>query len=285
GGSQSNVSVHWSDELGGSLVRQFELQPGQEAIHHATFDGAADALAEDGGGLALLPLSEIGAGVPLVVTGACGRGTLGVGDAIRTGDYPLSEVVVLQYPTARQTPLARNLLKWLDGERAGIAIQRAGFVDLAVGPVIAAFDGRQEADPIALSFDGGTATEALRATLDDALRINVAMRFQDGSSLPDRTARLQISRLVSAIKSGEFDGQRIYFVGFSDADGAASTNLRLSERRAEAIRNEVEAAVTGLGGVTGFEAVGLGEAMPVACNGIDWGERLNRRVEVWAAPG
>ncbi|MEO1239840.1 MAG: phosphate ABC transporter substrate-binding/OmpA family protein, partial [Pseudomonadota bacterium] len=281
GGADYPVTVYTDRGFESALANRFALRPAVNARIEERPGHTAAALSDDPGGLALLPLSEIGSAVPLVITGACGRGALAVGDAVRTGDYPLSEVISLSPPPGRAPPLIRDFLSWLAGRDAQRAVQRAGFVDLRVGTVRPGFDGRQEADPVALSLGGSFSSQSAGEDLEGAQRLNVAMRFQDGSSQPDRLARMQIQRLVQAIQSGQFEGQSIIFVGFSDADGAVGANLRLSERRAEAIRSEVVSALSGSGGVAAFKAVGLGEAMPVACNGVDWGERLNRRVEVW----
>ncbi|MEO1196200.1 MAG: phosphate ABC transporter substrate-binding/OmpA family protein [Pseudomonadota bacterium] len=283
GGTADVVTVYRSRGFDSDLADRFALRPAANAVSPKGTMTVAAALSQDPGGLALLPLSEIGGAVPLVVTGSCGRGALAVGDAIRTGDYPLSEVITLSPPAGRAPPLVRDFLAWLIGQEARDAVQRAGFVDLRVGAISSGFDGRQEADPVALSLGGSLSNPLETPSLDGARRLNVAMRFQDGSSQPDRLARMQIARLVKAIQSGQLEGQSVIFVGFSDADGAANTNKRLSERRAEAIRNEVVAALAGGGGVADFKALGMGEAMPVACNGVDWGERLNRRVEVWTS--
>jgi len=145
-------------------------------------------------------------------------------------------------------------------------------------------DGRQEADPLALASTGvGGIETSMQAELGGARRLDIAIRFRDGSSLPDLAARVQIARLARAIASGRFDGDRLILAGFSDANGAAATNLQLSQRRAEAIRAAVLAEPVTGERLTALEARGFGEAMPVACNGVDWGESLNRRVEVWLA--
>lgn len=281
GGESLPVTVHWPRTYDGAFARQYGFDPSSDAARHNSVDAAAGALAADPGGLGLLHLSDIGSAVPLVVTGSCGRGILATADAVRTGDYPLSEFLVLRYPSRRLPPALRDFVGAITSAEASRAVSSAGFLDLGVTPVQSARDGRQEADAVSLSFNGQLNDEAALVELGQARRLNVAMRFQDGSSLPDRFARKQITRLVAAIKAGAFDGKRLRFVGFSDADGAADVNLRLSQRRAETIKAEVLAAVRERSGRVVLEAVGLGEAMPVACNGVDWGERLNRRVEVW----
>lgn len=283
GGEDINVTIVWPGELAGSAVVQFGLQPGPDALVVDDFRAATQAIARTPGGLALLPASELRTAVPLVVTGVCGRGTLGMGDAVRTGDYPLSDVIVLRGPARRGPPLLRDFITWLSSPAAFEAVRRAGFLDLSVGVIDAAFDGRQEANLRGVTLGGVAAPEQAVSALDGARRLNVAMRFEDGSSLPDAAGLIQIARLVRAIREGAFIGQRIIFAGFSDADGSVAANLELSERRADAIRAAVAAQLGSLRGEIDFEVVRVGEAMPVACNGTTWGERLNRRVEVWVA--
>ena len=60
--------------------------------------------------------------------------------------------------------------------------------------------------------------------------------------------------------------------GFTDTRGSTAYNLRLSQRRAMSVRQ----ALRGLAA----EAVGRGEAQPVASNASARGRSLNRRVEI-----
>lgn len=70
---------------------------------------------------------------------------------------------------------------------------------------------------------------------------------------------------------------RIRIEGFADARGSEAHNLKLSTRRAEALKE----ALVSLGvAPERIEAVGLGEAYPVASNGTEAGRQQNRRVEV-----
>jgi phosphate transport system substrate-binding protein len=72
------------------------------------------------------------------------------------------------------------------------------------------------------------------------------------------------------------------FVGFSDGDGGAASNLSIAQRRAETVRQ----AVTRAAEIADFSQLNLsvesfGEAMPMACDDSAWGRQVNRRVEVW----
>lgn len=69
---------------------------------------------------------------------------------------------------------------------------------------------------------------------------------------------------------------RIRVEGHTDADGSESSNLKLSEKRAKAVRDYLIAW-----GIASdrLDSVGCGETAPVADNETDEGKQKNRRVE------
>ena len=69
----------------------------------------------------------------------------------------------------------------------------------------------------------------------------------------------------------------IDIIGHTDSIGSDAYNMRLSERRAMAVRNFLvsEGVNSSIIGVSG-----MGERQPVASNDTDEGRALNRRVEV-----
>ncbi|WP_330696798.1 OmpA family protein [Fontisubflavum oceani] len=113
-------------------------------------------------------------------------------------------------------------------------------------------------------------------------RLSPTFRFAPGTTDLDPQSRSSVSRLARAIEQGEFDGQTLVFVGFSDGDGNAATNLRLSRGRAETVRTAIiEAASAADLNRLQLRVGAFGEAMPMACDDTDWGRAVNRRVEVW----
>lgn len=74
-----------------------------------------------------------------------------------------------------------------------------------------------------------------------------------------------------------FPRMRLEIAGHTDALGAASTNMRLSEERARAVKSQLVARY----GIAPdrLVAVGYGEDMPIASNATQTGRALNRRVE------
>ena len=81
--------------------------------------------------------------------------------------------------------------------------------------------------------------------------------------------------LQVALRPREADN--IVIEGFTDDRGSAQANQRLSERRAEAVRDALVREGIDAGRIN---ARGLGEAYPVASNQDPGGRQLNRRVEI-----
>jgi len=89
---------------------------------------------------------------------------------------------------------------------------------------------------------------------------------------PAREALAKVSGIVLA-----YPGLRLTIEGHTDSTGSQDFNQKLSEERAESVRDYL--AQQGLP-VNSMSAVGLGEAVPVADNGTPDGRQRNRRVEI-----
>ena len=96
-----------------------------------------------------------------------------------------------------------------------------------------------------------------------AERLSPTLRFEEGTTELDAQSLSAVSRLARAIEQGDFDGRELIFVGFSDGQGDAGANLRLSRGRSEAARLAViDAATDGdLNRVT-LSTAGFGEPCP-----------------------
>ncbi len=75
----------------------------------------------------------------------------------------------------------------------------------------------------------------------------------------------------------EYTDRRVRVEGYTDSTGAEAYNQKLSERRAEAVRNALI-----LDGIDSsrVDVQGFGEAYPVASNDTNSGRQQNRRVEI-----
>jgi phosphate transport system substrate-binding protein len=115
----------------------------------------------------------------------------------------------------------------------------------------------------------------------------LGFRFQGGTALLDAQSRSNVQLLAQLVEAGVYDGKQLVFAGFSDGQGLAAANEKLSARRAAAVRNSVLAALGDAADPDFFQTSvrGFGEAMPLACDDVVWGRSLNRRVEIWVRDG
>lgn len=87
-------------------------------------------------------------------------------------------------------------------------------------------------------------------------------------------AQDRLSRVADFLKASP---RGVVVEGYTDSTGSSSTNLRLSERRADSVRDYLVAQ-----GVSAdrISAAGKGESSPVASNANSAGRAMNRRVEI-----
>jgi len=72
--------------------------------------------------------------------------------------------------------------------------------------------------------------------------------------------------------------------GFSDATGSLDTNITLSQRRADSVREILLQKNSGYLNPDAVFSVGIGPIAPVGCNRLAEGREQNRRVEIWIRP-
>lgn len=119
---------------------------------------------------------------------------------------------------------------------------------------------RREMDVLAVTFKGDVSFDVNSADLKPGAQAEVARVAQVLNQYPQTT-------LVVA--------------GHTDSTGAEDYNQKLSERRAESVKN----ALVGHGVAPGrITTVGYGPSQPVADNATPEGRQLNRRVEIRIVP-
>ena len=262
-----------------------KLQPSRRfatAERHMDPKVLSDAVADDPAALGVVPYSSIGNAVPLVVSGACGLAIPATPDTIRSEDYPLTEPLFLHRIGARQPKLIRNFIAYTRSYEAQPVIRSTGFVDQAIGRVGFERQGDRLANAVLGAGDAPAAMKSVQemiGALMRAERLTLTFRFRDGSSELDPQSRSNLRRLSEAVNRGDFDGNEIAFVGFSDGVGPAGGNLRLSIERARSVRTAVAAMLDRA--PVQLSSEGYGETMPMACDDTTWGREVNRRVEVW----
>lgn len=292
GGADAPIVAHlMRDDLqDGSEFRRMILGHGielsEEAVTlHDRYDSLVTAIEQDPYALGLGRMSEGGAVKSLGLSGACGFEARAAASDIKSEDYPLTRPVFLYTPARRLPKLAREFLSFVVSPGAQIVVARTDFVDQGVDKLSFRDQGWRFAN--AINHAGEEITledlQSVTGTLQGAKRLTLGFRFEGGSTTLDAQSRSNVHLLAELLEAGVYDGQSLTFAGFSDGEGRASINAALSKRRAEAVLKAVRQAMG-----EAFEAdrvtlraEGFGEAMPLACDDVEWGRSLNRRVEVW----
>lgn len=269
GGPETPIALHALAEasalqqaLEALLLGQQGLPFAASARRHADVASLLAAVAEDPQALALVPASAAGGASRLALHDGCGRGLPATAEAVKAGDYPLVVPMVLHVRAERLSPVLRALLGWLSGPDVQATVRDTGFVDRAAAGL-------------------GPAPDAEGPAPGD-VRLTPTFRFEAGTAELDFAARAAIALLAREIAAGLHDGRTLVLAGHTDSTGTAAANLRLSEARAQAVREAIAVAAPEAAGrgVT-LLAEGFGPARPLVCDESGWAGRLNRRVELW----
>lgn len=260
------------------------VQMSDRVVSLASEAAVLDAVSQDPFGIGIAAFTNIGSNEVVQLSGRCGFGVDATALTIKAEDYPLTTPTYLYLPERRLPQLGREFLAYLRSEAAQMVTRRAGFVDQAMSIVPLSHQGDRLANAIAMAGEEVTLQELQRLSkfVTRQSRLSLTFRFEGGSTLLDAPSRSNVSWLARAMEAGRFDGRQLSFVGFSDGQGAASQNLSLARKRAEAVRQAVLAEAEALDQnrvQTLVEA--FGEALPMACDETAWGRGVNRRVEIW----
>ncbi|WP_394430943.1 OmpA family protein [Streptomyces sp. SGAir0957] len=109
-----------------------------------------------------------------------------------------------------------------------------------------------------------------------ALQAEVLFPKDSAKLNPD--ARSRIQTIADEINTQKAGAVRVF--GFTDNLGSYAHGLTLSKKRAEAVHDELTAALGAEGGNITFQVRGYSEDYPIADNTTEQGRKKNRRVEV-----
>ncbi|HHC29686.1 MAG TPA: cell envelope biogenesis protein OmpA, partial [Rhodobacterales bacterium] len=256
----------------------------EDILLHATLRGLTEAVRHDPFGIGISTFSQRGLADVVTLTGDCRFNVSANEASVKAGDYPLSTPMYLYLPGRRLPKMARDFLGYMRTTSAQRVIRRAGFVDQAFSEVPVSAQGERLSNAIVAAGEDVSLQELQRMVglFEGRSRIALSFRFRGGSSRLDTPSRANVAFLAAALEAGRFDGRKLAFVGFSDGEGSGDVNLRLSKRRAKAVRDAVlaETEVFDPARVE-IETAGFGEALPMACDDTEWGRGVNRRVEIW----
>lgn len=291
GGPDAPIALHLPD-VGYGLTQAVEdrlikvagLRFSDQIQAHTLSSDLAQEVASDPFAIGIASFAETGSSRPLTLAGTCGFTLSANRRNIKTEDYPLNSPMFLYLPARRLPKLARAFLAYTRGPAAQIVIRRSGFVDQVSEEVPLQAQGARLANAI-IAAGPETDLETLHnlvQTLRPMQRLTLTFRFETGSTRLDAQSRSNVAQLVREMEAGAYDERQLVFVGFSDGQGPAAGNLRISQARAKSVRDAVlEASETGNLTIDSIDIAAFGEAMPMACDDTDWGRQVNRRVEVW----
>lgn len=276
-GPGSELATTIADRLGQSVIA---------AIWHPDQASLGAAVARDPWALAIIGQSARGRARALPLTDSCGFPLVPGAGAIRSEDYPLAFPVLLLLPPRRLPLLAREFLEFLSSPAGDRAVASLGYVGRNIERHPLTDDGLRLIN--AIRGAGSEVTLPDLQHLVEAMtgtdRLSLTFRFADSGTELDAPSRDNLEDLARLIGSGSFRTERLSLAGFSDGSGDAADNQALSLARAKAVLDALQAVAPDLSPTMLPEVTGFGEAMPMACDTTEAGQRLNRRVEVWVRP-
>jgi phosphate transport system substrate-binding protein len=180
---------------------------------------------------------------------------------VASEDYPLSRRLYFYLP-AQAKPQAKALADFAQSPAGQAIVAEQGFVSQQI---IA------QAVPMQASMP-----PRYRSLAQQAQRLSVNFRFQEGSASLDNKALRDVQRVADYLRQAGKLQRKAVLVGFGDPKATPGRAALLSRLRAQAVRRELAR-----GGVEVREVTGLGDDLPVAGNELEQGRLRNRRVEVW----
>jgi len=113
----------------------------------------------------------------------------------------------------------------------------------------------------------------LAKPLTDKLTLNI--QYESGSFEPDAAAKARLDEVAVTMQA--YPNLKIEVNGYTDALGSLSGNLKLSKKRADAVREYLIGKGVSSDRIT---TKGFGEDKPVADNSTPEGRQRNRRIEI-----
>ena len=239
------------------------------------------AVAADPFGLGFTAFSQLGGARGLDVENACGLRSAPTAHAIRTEEYPLTQLLYAYRTNGKMPGPGEAMLAFVSDAEGQAAIDEAGFVNHEITRIPLDAQGLRIASAVVNSA-GAAETAAMRDMVGRLMasdRLSTTLRFQPDSTRLTNRSQADLDRLAAFIEGTDLEGKEVLFVGFTDSVGRADLNRALSEQRAEAVRRTLLSRHPGLDVAT--RSIGYGEISPQACNETEAGRQANRRVEIW----
>jgi phosphate transport system substrate-binding protein len=222
----------------------------------------SDAVSQDPQGIGFIGLPYIRQAKALAVTAGQSQPMLPTATLVATEDYPLSRRLFFYSPPAANNPWAQALLTFTHSAKGQAIVAQIGFIPQTVSAVKVAATS--------------TMPPVYRELANQAQRLTVNFRFQQGSASLDNKALRDIERLQEYLKATNKDYHNVVLVGFGDPKVDEAHATIMSKWRGQVVRRELSKR-----NIIVDKIIGFGAELPVANNLGDDGRIKNRRVEVW----
>lgn len=258
--ARDNRSGTWDTFKSLVLGKKAKLHP--KAKRFESNQDLSEAVADDELGIGFVALPSVGRSKALAIRSGQSQPLMPSKMSIATEGYALSRRLYMYAAPGLKNPHAKAFLAFVRQYAGQKVVGEIGFVD-------------QNIHRTASHRTPDLPSQYLKLT-ENAQRLNVDFRFQQGRASLDNKAKADIQRLVEYAK--EHADQELILIGFGDVKTRPGRAKLLSKLRAMAVRRELTRA-----GVYTRNIVGYGDELPVAKNEGKSRWR-NRRVEVWMKP-
>lgn len=265
GGASGKVNLYSRDDRSGTFDTFKHLVLGDQAVaaQAARLSDSAElsnAVARDPQGIGFIGIPYV-RGARAVSVGTRGGAFMHPSTfTVATEGYELSRRLYLYLPVQGPSSLAVDFVSFALSSAGQEVVRASGFVDLTLRATATG------------SCEGCPARYAELA--QKGKRLSLDFRFRTGSSELDNRGLRDLDRVLAFLR--ENSQARLVLVGFSDARGGSTQNLKLSQERAKKLAEQLRER-----GVGAVDVEAMGSELPVASNDTESGREKNRRVEVW----
>ncbi|MCW1937014.1 substrate-binding domain-containing protein [Pseudomonas sp. MDMC_285] len=269
GGKPGRVRAYARDDNSGTYdtFKELVLAPGGRTLATSAqrFESStqlSDSVSSDPNGIGFIGLPYIRQTKAVAVAAGDSHPMPPSTTLIATEDYPLARRLFLYNDPQLTNPWVRALIEFTHSPRGQAIVDSSGFIAQTVQAVKVATDVQMPAEYQQLT--------------QQAERLSVNFRFQEGSATLDNKAQRDLQRVFDYLKQNDKLQNKVVLVGFGDPKNDPERAELLSKLRAMAVRRELARQ-----GVLFREITGMGSELPVAANDQDNGRIRNRRVEIW----
>lgn len=268
GGADLAVELHARDNRSGTwdtfnelvLARQGKTLA-ERARRYESNDELSRAVSLNPGAIGFTGLASLGKARALAIADGPSQPMPPLNALVATEDYPLSRRLFFYARPNGQTPWTQAFIEFVHGAEGQRIVERSGYVAQHVDAIKQA----PQADMPAF----------YQQLANEARRLTVNFRFEEGSAQLDNKARRDLQRVAEYLRRHGKLTDSAVLVGFGDRQSDPARTALLSKLRAMTVRRELNKR-----GVYFRDINGMGAELPVASNAGS-GRVKNRRVEIW----